>query len=66
LYPVEVAEMIGISKRIYSGKRKCPWTFTIDELDKISEILDVDLVTLMYGSVYLATKKCARKLNICF
>lgn len=66
LYPVEVAEMIGLSKHVYSGKRKCPWTFKIEELEKISEILDVDLVTLMYGSVYIATKNCNRKLNICF
>jgi hypothetical protein len=66
LFPVDVAALLGMSKAIYRGKRKCPWTFKIEELEKISEILDVDLVTLMYGSVYIATKNYNRKLNICF
>lgn len=57
LYPVEVAEMLGMQKRTYSGRRKCPWTFTIGEVEKLAEILHTDPETLQYGCVYIAAKK---------
>lgn len=66
LFPVDVAALLGMSKAIYRGKRKCPWTFKIDELDKLAKIFGVDLPTLMFGSCYLATKHSRQKLNICF
>lgn len=66
LFPVDVAASIGLSKHVYRAKRKCPWTFKIDELDKLASLFGVDLPTLMFGSVYLATRHSRQKLNICF
>ena len=57
LFPAEVAEALGMNKRTYSLRRKCPWTFSLEELDQVATILNIDLPTLLYGSVYIAARK---------
>lgn len=51
LYPVDLAELIGMNKRRFSAKRKAPWTFTLEEIEKMAEALHIDSYTLMHGDV---------------
>ena len=67
LFPVEVAEAMGMAKRTYSLRRKCPWLFTLGEVEQLAEILHVDSQTLIHGSVFIAAKRNnSGKAMICY
>ncbi len=51
MYPVELASMMGMNKRTFSGRRKAPWTFSLGEIELMAKCLRTDPATLMYGDV---------------
>lgn len=51
MYPVELASLIGMCKRTFSGKRKSPWNFSLGEVELIAKALHTDPATLMFGDV---------------
>ena len=51
MYPAELAAMMGMNRRTFSGRRKAPWTFTLGEIEEVAKYLRVDVATLMFGDV---------------
>ena len=51
MYPVDLAVLMGMNKRTFSGRRKAPWTFSLGELELMAKILRTDVTTLLYGDV---------------